>query len=319
MIFVVNEEPYNLVDFNVKQKNKEFIEGIDAEYFQYILKVHLNADESDKHRGSIALKAALHHAMETFFALLGTYVQAHDCSYAWVAKYKNSELRDFIERIHEKDNLFTKLVLDEVSWEGIASHIFQCDTSTADEQKSLAKLFAKFWRRLARYYLDQNNTDEYNSVKHGFRARAGGFSLYAGIQKSLGELSDEMSLVGACDNGVSIFKLEPVDQQKGNRSLKSKVVATNYYQEQSGLLMQLVYLSIYNLKSALKIVNKIDGDTPIFKVPEDQSIFERAWGYRPSVNNLTMEVVVENPSSFFVTREQLQAEINKYVLKSKEK
>ena len=122
MIFVVNEEPYFLVDFDVKEKNKEFIEGIDVDYFIYILKVHSNIEECDKHRSYIALKAALHHAMETMFALIAAYIQSHLCAYAWMAKYKNIELNKIIEKINREESIFTTLKLEEISWSCIANH-----------------------------------------------------------------------------------------------------------------------------------------------------------------------------------------------------
>lgn len=312
MIFVVNEEPYSLVDFDIKEKNKEFIEGIDADYFIYILKVHSNSEECDKHRSYIALKAGLHHAMETMFALIAAYVQSHLCAYAWMAKYKNIELNKIIEKINRGEFIFTTLKLKEISWSCIANHIFQCNDSSSEKQKSIAKLFSNFWQNLANEYLDKNNNDEYNSVKHGFRARSGSFSLFAGIQESQGTQSEEMVCIGINEFGSSIFKIEALDNQKGNRACKSKTISISYHKEKVNLLLQLVYLSITNIKLAFKLVNNIKSEGENFIIPQDTSIFIKPWNFIEPINNLVYESIIDNPNDFFVTKNQLQTEINKY-------
>lgn len=115
-IFVVNEEPYCIWDADLSARNKDFLEGIDAEYFHYVVKTHL--DTNDEKRASIALRTTLHHGMETMFSLLGAYIQAPDCVYAWIAKCSNNELRKFVKKIEEYDNsLFTKLNIAKVSWQ----------------------------------------------------------------------------------------------------------------------------------------------------------------------------------------------------------
>ncbi len=68
-IFVVNQEPYCIWEIDVQERNKEFLNGIDTDFFDYIVELHLNAD--DEKRASIALRSTLHHAMETMFSLLG--------------------------------------------------------------------------------------------------------------------------------------------------------------------------------------------------------------------------------------------------------
>ena len=67
-IFVVNKEPYCIWEIDVGERNREFLSGIDPEYFSYLAEIHLNAD--DEKRAAIALRAAFHHALETLFSLI---------------------------------------------------------------------------------------------------------------------------------------------------------------------------------------------------------------------------------------------------------
>lgn len=91
-VFVVNKEPYCIWDIDLQRRNRQFLKGLDPAYFEYVLNAHLATD--DEQRSSIALRASLHHALETLFSLIGAYVQAPDCAYAWIAKCKNELLRD---------------------------------------------------------------------------------------------------------------------------------------------------------------------------------------------------------------------------------
>ncbi len=115
-IFVVNEEPYCIWEVDIAERNSEFLEGIDTEYFNYLLNVYLESE--DEKRAAIALRATLHHAMETMFSLLGAYIQAPNCSYAWIAKCSNKDLRMLVKNIGSYHNtLYTRLNIERVSWE----------------------------------------------------------------------------------------------------------------------------------------------------------------------------------------------------------
>lgn len=105
-IFVVNEEPYCIWEVDLPERNMEFLNGIDVEYFDYAIKVHLEAE--DEKRASIGLRTTLHHAIETLFSLLGAYIQAPDCAYAWIAKCSNKELRSVVTKVSGlRNSLFT--------------------------------------------------------------------------------------------------------------------------------------------------------------------------------------------------------------------
>jgi len=40
-IIVVNDEPYCIWEVDLEKRNLEFIEGIDVDYFEYLLNLHL--------------------------------------------------------------------------------------------------------------------------------------------------------------------------------------------------------------------------------------------------------------------------------------
>jgi hypothetical protein len=60
-----------------------------------------------------------------------------------------------------------------------------------------------------------------NSIKHGFRIRAGDFALAVGPEHEYGVAppDDEMKLLGKSDYGSTFFRIESVGNGKRNRSL----------------------------------------------------------------------------------------------------
>ncbi|KUJ74703.1 hypothetical protein AVO42_04750 [Thiomicrospira sp. XS5] len=312
VVFLVNEEPYCLWDIDLKTKNTSFIEGVDVEYFDYLVMLYL--ESSDSKRASVAIKTLQHHAMETFFSLLGCFLQAPNCGYAWIAKCKNRELREMVKNINAGTlKLHPFFKVDKVSWNVIADLIFQELSIGSIESDKLKENFVRLWSNLSREFLDKNQIDEYNSIKHGFRVSAGGFMLSFGLEKEYGEAAPEedMTTIGSSEHGLSFLKVESLGPTKGNRSLKVKQVALNWNLDKNAVIVQLVTLSIKNIVSRLKIVNGFDAQKCQFFCPEDESFFEKPWCSGVGVNNFEMSAVHdENNAETRTTRKELLKIIN---------
>jgi hypothetical protein len=305
-IIVVNEEPYCIWEVDLAKRNTEFIEGIDVDYFEYLLNLHL--DSEDKKRASIALKTTLHHAIETFFSLLGAYIQAPDCAYAWVAKCSNTNLRSLIKKVADRDSsLFKRLNIEDISWETLAELIFQRYMPNTERAEITKKSFAKFWSRLAHEFLDDKNIDEYNSLKHGFRVRSGGFSLAIGKQpkKGVEAPKEEMASLGGSEHGTTFIRLEPIGKIKNNRSFRSRKLSLNWKLEKVILQLQLVSASIVNIVSALKIANGIKASECKFSIPEKREDYEKPWSFSPGVISASFDFVIDETEVEPTTKKQL--------------
>jgi hypothetical protein len=312
-IIVVNDEPYCVWEVDPKERNKEFFEGIDEGYFDYIVNTHLATE--DEKRASISLRIAFHHSLETMFSLLGAYIQAPDCGYAWLAKCSNSDLRSIVKRISLHDNtLFTKLNIQDVSWEAIAQLIFQTYLPGTEKNNITTKMFAQLWRRLAHEFIDENHIAEYNSLKHGFRVKAGGFGLAVGVEHQYGVPPPEegLQVIGHSDYGTTFYKLETIGDAKGNRSLRSRRVSLNWTVERVTLLIQLVSMSITNITSAIKIANGAKPEANRFVRPTQDSDFEKPWTYSPGVTVCNFDCVIDSTQVVPVTKHELLKEIEKF-------
>lgn len=304
-IFMVNHEPYCIWEIDLRARNEEFLQGVDVDYFDYVLNTHLATE--DEKRASIALRITLHHAMETLFSLLGACVQSPDCAYAWIAKCSNKELREFVKSVGDFQNsLFTKLNINNVSWESVSKVVFSGYMPGTDRNKSTVELFASLWQRLANEYLDSNHVDEYNSLKHGFRVRSGGFALTAGTEHEYGVTppEEEMILLGKSDYGASFFRIETLGDKK-SRSIRSRKVSINWKIEKVALLLHLTSMSINNVVSALKIINGAEAGTCKFIRPQEDSEFDRPWEYSPGVKSCSIDFVIDDNQVHMATRSEL--------------
>lgn len=310
-IFVVNEEPYCLWEKDIRSRNKEFLDGIDTEYFDYALKVHGEAE--DEKRASVALQTSLHHATEMLFLLLGAYIQAPDCAYAWIAKCSNTDLRKLLYKIRIGDEtIFTKLVIERVTWNDIANCILSAYMPGTERNRTSVKLFADLWQALAQGYADQNQIDEYNCIKHGFRVSAGGFSLAIGREHEYGVAPprEEMKSIGYSKYGVSFFKVESIGQKKGNRNIRSRRTSVNWSIERTILLLQLVSMSINNVVSALKILNGSKAGACEFFRPQEDEDFQMPWQFSPGVTNMNMDFDLDENLIPKISKRELLKMIN---------
>ncbi len=310
-IFLVNKEPYCLWEIDVHERNREFLSGIDPEYFDYLAELHLNAD--DEKRAAVALRSTLHHAMETMFSLLGAYIQAPHCVYAWVAKCTNRELRDLVDRIGSHGSqVHSSLPMQEVSWKEVSRLVFrEYETGTEKNERTTA-LFADLWSRLAGEFLDQAHIDEYNGIKHGFRIRSGGFSFRVGVEPEYGVSppEDQMKTIGHSEHGTTYFKLESVGQIKDNRSIRSRRHSINWRIEKTALLLQLTSISIANITSALKIANGFDATKCRYFRPVEDADFKTPWSFSPGITGCNMDFAISDSDVVPTTKESLLQIIN---------
>ena len=283
-IFAVNDEPFCLWEVDFAARNRAFLDGIDPDYFDYVLQTHINTE--DEKRALVAIKLSLHHGTEAMFSLLGAFVQAPDCPYAWIAKCSNSELREFAERASREDaSLITKLNIPSISWHAVATAVFTTYQPGTKRQAETIKHFARLWGALTEELTEQAHIDEYNAMKHGFRARPGGFALAVGVEPAYGvpPPESEMKTLGQSAFGATFLKIEPLGAAKGSPHIRSRQTSVNWSLERVILLHQLVYMSINNVVSALKVANGYAPSSCRFLRPENDSDFEQPWTHSTGV------------------------------------
>lgn len=312
-IFLVNDEPYCLFDRDLPRRNEMFLQGLDAGFFDYNANAHLTGD-NDKY-ATAALRIAQHHALETFFSLVGVYLQAPDCGYAWLAKCQTTQLRQLVTRICEHDeNLQNKLMLPSISWQSIAERMFSNCMPESTQREGLINGFSTLWEELALMFLDPACSDEYNAMKHGFRIANGGFQLSMSVSPTVEAPPRDvpMEILGESEFGSTFFSIVKVGDIKGTRSLRTVLTAVNWSAEQLTHLNKLLYISINNLIAALRLINKwTPNEKCQFLFPTDGDSYSVGWAGTPSIMSMTIDEGLGDGGAMTLTKDQILERLKK--------
>ncbi len=185
--FAIDEDPFCVWDKNLHQHNVHFLDSIDPDFFEHVVKTYTETLDTKERHAAQALRLFHGHSLETLLAFLFATIQAPDCVFGWLRKYEPSHLRNLIAKVNAGKPILSKLNLGSISWESI-SEVIHCCLSLDDKEKEAAikKSFASFWKFSADQYIQELNSFEYNSIKHGLRARSGGFQLRVGSEHEYG-------------------------------------------------------------------------------------------------------------------------------------
>lgn len=302
--FMVHREPYCLWGHDIKERNVQFLEGLDADYFEFVTQLALDA--RDEKRASALLFANLHHAIEMLFSLLGAYVQAPDCVYAWIPKCSNSQLRSLVDEIGNGDNsIIRKLRTQTISWEEIAKSVCAYFPYEDSKKNATANGFAKTWKRLASEFVSEMQIDQYNSLKHGMRVSRGGFRLSFGAELASGVEPTEFHDLGGSEYGLTFYKVRDIWPSRKSRSIKCTKTSVNWSIDRVVGQLFLVQCSIQNIVSALKAVNGVPVAECKFVRPELDDDFDRPWTHICGVSSSSMDFIVDTSNTIAVTPEQI--------------
>lgn len=282
--FIVGERPLCVWGTDIKSLALEFLDNLDATYFEYIANTHSENIIEDKPRekesqfAALAIRTAYSQALETLFALLCAAVQAPYCIHAWIDNYQPRELYALVRKIHNREPVETLLSVKRVTWQTIAEAIFESLVLEEKEKEAaIKKDFGNLWSQFASQFLDNNFSDEYNSIKHGLRVRPGGFSIAIGAEEKPGVAApkEKMQLLGKSEFGSHFLSAKKIGENAQHIEMKRH--HRNWSPEDLCWGLHLVSLSIANIKSALRIINGIPATDVKFEWATDRDTFQEPW------------------------------------------
>jgi hypothetical protein len=95
--FAVCEKPYCVWEWNLPERNLEYLERVDPTYFDYVGRVNAKKlGTDDGQHAAMAIRTAYHHGLETLFALMFAAIQAPDCVVGWMQRYSMGQLRSLV-------------------------------------------------------------------------------------------------------------------------------------------------------------------------------------------------------------------------------
>lgn len=271
--FAIDVTPRCMWGIELPEQNQRFLEGIDPSFFTYSSEAHLAALEGpSRQHAAMAIRLVYGHAVETLFALLGAAVQAPNCPLGWMLSYNGAQLYAVVRKINGDEAAGSLLTREESlsGWDQLSRriHLFQHADPTEDERIKI--LFANTWACLAREFLDPLSREEYNSIKHGTRARAGGSSLTLGHPASDQPFFDSQSEFGA-----RFFHPEKLGDKV---NFYAQDAMRNWAPVPLAIRIELIAVSIRNVISYLRAyLGMSDAGQVRFEWPEATPALELAW------------------------------------------
>ncbi|MCL4550816.1 MAG: hypothetical protein M1495_19865 [Bacteroidetes bacterium] len=296
-LFCVDEIPYCIWDGEYQNINSEYIKRVEPHYYEYVAQSNYDiindseADKESKQFAAISLRSYYTQAMETLFALIFATLQAPTCIPGWMMKYKNYDLYKLVEKTDNNIPLkirFTKV--ENISWNSIIKLIFHYfDEKEIDAKNIIVKNFTDLLSSFASDYLDKNLHNEYNSVKHGLRAKAGGSVLAIKEVDKEGKPKDnsEWTKILHSDYGSSFYIDEKLLDSKNHFRLKYH--SNNWNPEDIFYEINFISLLLHNLLTFLKIFNKIESDSIKYKSVSPEDAFKTPWKNLIGTGNITMD------------------------------
>nr|WP_320115530.1 hypothetical protein [uncultured Desulfuromonas sp.] len=308
-MFAVDETPYCVWEHDMLERNMEFLNGIDCKYFEYISAVNFSEiDGDDKKRAAIALRSSYHHGLETLFMLIAALVQAPLAVFAYSLKCYPKDIKSIIDKINNGKPIYNKYGKTKISWDDISQGIHVYSNKDQNKVKENIECFAKLWQRFSYQYTDENNNREYNNIKHGFRARSGGFGITIQKERELGvpDPNEQPQPLGYSEFGSSFFVSENLINKKGP-NFRARRNSLNWNPEAIAHSLNLISISINNIVSFLKMSSGSEPQEVIFNRPEDPNYFESPWKFCVGVTSSNFDFIIpENEINNFTSEEILE-------------
>jgi hypothetical protein len=305
-IILVRDRPYAVWHTDISSINQEFLANFDPDYFAYLADTHLQAIAEDSPdltqdpssarrpsqrqlRAALALRNAYSQGLESLFSLLFATLQAPHCVPAWMLLYWPRDLRKMLKSVSDHDEIARLLNLPSLSWSSIAQTVLTpLVLEDHDKEVAIKRGFADLWSRFAEDYTNDVFRDEYNSIKHGLRARSGGFSLAIGIQPEAGVPAPQESMrsLGHSDYGSSFFMSQRIGRHKNQLSIMRN--SRNWMPEDIANALRLVSISLQDLVSFLFVANGRPASEVIFAWPDTMDAFSAPWKSGPQMGVTSM-------------------------------
>jgi len=244
-------------------------------------------DEEHGHQAALAIRVAYSQALETLFALLGAMVQAPECVIGWLLAYRNVELESLIRKLTRRQTVLHRLNI-EPTWENLSAVVHRYFAYDDEKKDWIAKGYARAWSRFAGEFLNAKTSDEYNSIKHGMRARPGGFGLSVGIEKVYGQAvpPEEMKPIGGSKYGTSFYTREKLDK---GMNFRARRIARNWIPDNMAEGLYLLAWSIGNVVGCLRILNGEEPGKCQFHNPNSPESFDLPWKLSPGVTDCSFD------------------------------
>ena len=252
-LIFVNQRPYRIWSGVSHFRTEDFLQRFDPLHHVHLgrlLESGLDGEAPDP--ALLGIRTVHGLATEAFFALLFALLQAPEAPAAWFLLYRPGDIEELTRRFESGERLPSRINPDIKSWQSLAQLLIPID----DEES--VQCFGTFWKRLAADYRNDQTKQEFNSLKHGLRARAGSpYVAIGGHELAVAEHGSSFPVVSRRKTEVVL--------SFGSRSWSARSLLAE---------LELLSASMINLLTLLKQLHGLEKHLE-FEVPEE-TLFEAA-------------------------------------------
>jgi hypothetical protein len=273
--FCVLERPFVVWSDDVGRDCEQFLTQVDVSFYSRAAEMLIGTlpDEAlepetkatdpglefDQHRKDIASFSRLlwHHGIETLVTMLGAFIQAPSAVHAYFLKCRTEDTVGIARALLEERRLRHNRINDvPFTLENILGGLHRCAPWT--DREDTIDHFAAALRQMLAAYVGEEHRWEYNSIKHGLRAKHGRFALAVGLEESYGvEPPPEAMKTVGYSRDASFFNvakpLRNAGQKASKVNFKIETVTLSWSLEKVLCELQLLSLLLGNTVSALRI------------------------------------------------------------------
>lgn len=316
--FVVGEEPHCIWGGDLIVENREYIENLELDYYEYCAEVLLDqlSTENEK-KSALALRGLYFQAMETFFAVLFAALQAPHCVAGWLHYYRRRHVLPIIQKIQVGEPFRSRIPLASVSWENIAKVINGYEMEDEERKPLLIRRYSESWAFFARRYQDEDLYSEYNGIKHGLRIHSGGFELAIGMNAPDGTPAppEKMLSLGGSPFGTRYGVAENIAGDKCNFCIKRKSI--NWSARQMVASLRILSISLYNVISFLKVANGFPPNQVGFKYPSNDEYFDELYVEDVGASSFEMTCILPEKQMPLKTKKEIYASYDQRLVECK--
>lgn len=293
--FAVGDNPFCCWEYDHRERNLEYLQGIDTGYFSTIagiLAAEIETNSESEWSASIAIRALYQQAIEALMSLLGAMIQAPGCVAAWIGKCRTQDLEEIVGRLAIGHSLLTQSGQQRLTFATLAGRTHRYAWTTESGDDSTAARFGLLWARLSVEFLDPTARAEYNAIKHGHRVSPGGFVMSIGTEEGSGvpAPAEAMRSIGGSRHGSRFFKVEQVGETTWN--IRARRTSINWSVEALIQRLHLISLSITNVVAALQCEEGVNLRELEFERPIDPAVFDMAWAHVIGVRHSSLDTIM---------------------------
>lgn len=304
-MFYVGTNAHCVWEYGIAQRQLEFVKSIEPEHFPFLYELLAKELAGEKkQRAACQIRATYSHALETFFALLLSAIQAPRCGYAWLLQYKPGDLPMMTSALLEGRPIPTPLKLNAFTLDHVAEVMTPHPAENPQDSRCAKVAFARAWKRFAFDFTNELWTTEYNSIKHGMRVSPGGMTLAFRLAS---DTDKPYQSLGGSEFGSQFFARQYLHEKLHFRGRRHTV---NWNPTCLGHRIHAIGASIQNVRGMLLgHLGEDISDYP-FIVPEADNAFDACWADDPRVTNVSFDINIRKEDINCLSKSEVEQILN---------